>query len=67
LSVVENPVVVSIGGVEQTPLFAGLAPGFIGLYQVNAQIPQNLVPGMAVGLQLRQGEAVSNLAVLTIR
>jgi uncharacterized protein (TIGR03437 family) len=67
LSVVETAVRVLIGGVEQTPLFEGLAPGFVGLYQVNVLIPQNLVPGTSVNLQLRQGEAVSNSAVINIR
>lgn len=29
---------VSLGGVPLTVTFSGLAPGFVGLYQVNAQV-----------------------------
>jgi len=36
------PVNVRIGGQEAVVTFAGLAPGFAGLYQVNAEIPATL-------------------------
>jgi uncharacterized protein (TIGR03437 family) len=42
LSTVVAPVEVRIGGVAATVDFAGLAPGFAGLYQINAQIPQGV-------------------------
>jgi uncharacterized protein (TIGR03437 family) len=37
--------VVMIGGQQAAVSFSGLAPGFAGLYQINATIPQNLSPG----------------------
>lgn len=37
---------VSIAGVEVTPSFAGLAPGFAGLYQVDVQVPAGLRAGL---------------------
>jgi uncharacterized protein (TIGR03437 family) len=37
--------VVTIGGQKATVQFAGLAPGFVGLYQVNAYIPTGLAAG----------------------
>lgn len=52
LAVTSNPVTVSIGGREATVLFAGLAPGFTGLYQINAQIPGGITPGGAVPVVL---------------
>lgn len=40
------PVEVHIGGISVTPLFAGLSPGFAGLYQVNVVVPQALPGGV---------------------
>ena len=37
--------VVMIGGQQAQVQFAGLAPGFVGLYQVNAYIPSGLASG----------------------
>ena len=39
-----NPVVM-IGGQQATVGFSGLAPGFVGLYQVNATVPTGLSAG----------------------
>lgn len=33
---------VTIGGVSATVSFSGLAPGFVGLYQVNVQVPSRV-------------------------
>ncbi len=43
---------VTIGGVDAPVSFAGLAPGFVGLYQVNAQVPQNAPSGDSVPVVL---------------
>jgi uncharacterized protein (TIGR03437 family) len=40
-----NQATATLGGVPATVSFSGLAPGFIGLYQVNVQIPANAPPG----------------------
>jgi uncharacterized protein (TIGR03437 family) len=37
--------VVTIGGVQAQVQFSGLAPGYVGLYQVNAYIPSGLASG----------------------
>jgi uncharacterized protein (TIGR03437 family) len=39
---------VVIGGVEIDPLFSGLAPGTVGLFQVNVQLPSQVPIGSAV-------------------
>jgi len=44
LSATVNPVNVSIGGKQATAL-ASLVPGFVGLYQVTATVPQGTTPG----------------------
>jgi adhesin/invasin len=45
LAYVNGTVQATIGGRPATVAFAGLAPGFAGLVQVNAQIPTGLSPG----------------------
>lgn len=42
---VTTPVTVSIGGREVAALFAGLMPGFPGIYQINFQAPADLEGG----------------------
>ena len=39
------PVEARIGGRSVTPAFAGLTPGYAGLYQVNFQVPGDLATG----------------------
>jgi uncharacterized protein (TIGR03437 family) len=46
-----NQVTVAFGGVHETAQFAGLAPSFAGVYQVNAQIPTG-ISGDAVPVTL---------------
>jgi uncharacterized protein (TIGR03437 family) len=47
--------VVTIGGANATVSFSGLAPGFVGLYQVNVQVPAGAPSGNTVTLQLSIG------------
>jgi uncharacterized protein (TIGR03437 family) len=56
---------VVIGGTPAEVLFAGLAPGFVGLYQVNVRVPGGL-PAGAASLLLLSG-LPSNTATLSIR
>ena len=58
--------VVLIGGVAADVLFAGLAPGFAGLYQVNVAIPQGVQPGSAVSLVLSQEGVPSNTVTIAV-
>jgi uncharacterized protein (TIGR03437 family) len=45
LSTVNAPVTVVIGGLSAPVAYAGLAPGFIGLYQLNVQVPSTTPSG----------------------
>ena len=56
-----------IGGKPAAVLFAGLAPGFVGLYQVNVQIPAGAGPDPAAPLVLLQNGVPSNTVTLAIR
>jgi uncharacterized protein (TIGR03437 family) len=40
--------IVTIGGLPAQVTFAGLTPGSVGLYQVNAVVPPGVLPGSAV-------------------
>jgi uncharacterized protein (TIGR03437 family) len=46
---------VSIGGAAAPVLFSGLAPGYVGLYQVNAQVPCTAPTGPAIPITLAIG------------
>jgi uncharacterized protein (TIGR03437 family) len=48
-----NPIRVMIGGVEAIPTFAGLAPGTIGLYQIDVMIPIYSPSGNSIPLSTR--------------
>ena len=37
---------VNIGGIPAQVSFSGLAPGFVGLYQVNVQVPMGVPSGV---------------------
>lgn len=60
------PVQVSIGGITVQPLYAGVAPGFPGLYQVNAQIPIGTRSG-AQPLQILQNGVASNTVTVAVQ
>lgn len=55
---------VLIDGVAHSAFWAGLAPGWVGLYAVNLQLPANLAPG-SHQLQLSMGGAASNTATFS--
>jgi len=40
-----NQITAYVGGVSAPVVYAGLAPGFAGLYQIDLQIPTGLTPG----------------------
>ena len=59
-STVQLPVTVTIGGLEAGIAYQGLAPGFVGLYQVNAVVPSGVPLGAAPPLVLTQNGIVAN-------
>jgi uncharacterized protein (TIGR03437 family) len=50
---------VLIGGRPAQVYWGGIAPGFVGLYQVTAFVPQDIAPGERVPVQIRIGEAAT--------
>lgn len=67
LNVANAPVSVVIGGVDIAAAFAGLTPGFTGVYQVNVAIPSGLPPGFSLPLYLKQGGTASNIVTVAIQ
>jgi uncharacterized protein (TIGR03437 family) len=57
---------VTIGGAPATVVFSGLAPGFVGLYQVNVQVPTGLTGGNALPVVLTIDGVVSNTATIAV-
>jgi uncharacterized protein (TIGR03437 family) len=54
------PVTVTIGGVEVPVAYAGLTPGFVGLYQVNVNLTSGVPTGDNIPVVLRQNGIESN-------
>ena len=57
---------VTIGGISAKVILSGLAPGFVGLNQVNVQVPDGVTPGDAVPLVLTIGGVTSNTVTVAI-
>ena len=62
-----TPVTVNIGGQTVTAAFAGLAPGYQGLYQVNFTVPTAVTPGSAVPITISIGGVTSPQATLPVQ
>jgi uncharacterized protein (TIGR03437 family) len=58
---------VTIGGIQAQVSFSGLAPGTVGEYQVNAQVPQGVTSGLGVPLALSIGGVTSNIVRIAVR
>ncbi len=67
LARVATPVTALVDGKPALVSFAGLAPGYVGLYQVNVQIPTGVSTGPAISLILSQSGVNSNTVSLAIR
>ncbi len=67
LSKVTSDVKLTIGGVEAQLLFAGLTPGFTGLYQVNAVVPPGAGAGDAVPVVLSVSGQPSPVVTMAVQ
>ena len=55
-----------IGGVNAPVKFSGMAPGFVGLWQINAEIPASVLPGSAVPLAVTANGLPSNTVTIAV-
>ena len=67
LSVTTTAVTAVVNGQELAVQFAGLAPGYIGLYQVNVPIPAGTPPGLGISLTLKEGGQLSNTVAVALQ
>jgi uncharacterized protein (TIGR03437 family) len=67
LASVVSPVTVTVGGRPASVLFAGLTPGFAGLYQVNAILAADTPVGNAVPLTIRVDGQESNAVEIAVQ
>jgi len=66
-SVASTTVTAVVNGTELATSFAGLAPGFVGVYQVNIPIPTTIPPGSGISLTLKQGGQLSNTVPIALQ
>jgi uncharacterized protein (TIGR03437 family) len=59
--------IVTIGGAAATVTYSGLAPGFAGLYQVNALVPDGAPTGDSVSLVISIGGVQSNTVTIAVQ
>ena len=62
-----NPVTVTIAGRTVTPDYAGLTPGYPGLYQVNVRIPADLSQTGNVPVKVTAAGVDSNSVIIALR
>ena len=58
---------VTIGGVAAAVTFAGVAPGFVGLYQVNVQVAPGTPSGSEQLLQIRMNGVPGNTVTVAVQ
>jgi uncharacterized protein (TIGR03437 family) len=59
--------IVTIGGIAAKVTYSGLAPGFAGLYQVNALVPDGVPTGDDVNLVISIGGVQSNTVTIAVQ
>ena len=67
LSFTANTVTAKVGGVDAKVTFAGLAPTFVALYQLNIEIPATAPTGAAVPLTTTVNGVSSNLVMVAVK
>jgi uncharacterized protein (TIGR03437 family) len=67
LALALTPPAVTLGGFELPVAYAGLTPGLVGVYQINARVPDWAPAGMEVPLKISQGGYSTTIPVRVVR
>jgi adhesin/invasin len=59
--------VVQIGGIPAEITYSGLAPGTVGVHQVNARIPEGVTANASVSVLIRMGSVASNEVSIAVQ
>jgi len=57
---------VTLGSSNVDVMFAGMAPGEVGVYQINAKIPSSVQPGLSIPLVISQGGVNTTIQVRVV-
>jgi uncharacterized protein (TIGR03437 family) len=57
---------VTLGGTALNVSYAGLVPGSVGLYQINATVPLKVPNGLDIPLAVNQGGSSTTLSVRVV-
>jgi uncharacterized protein (TIGR03437 family) len=60
------PPSVQLGGQALSMMFAGLAPGQVGVCQINASVPRSVPTGLGLPLTITQGTSAQTLSLRVI-
>jgi uncharacterized protein (TIGR03437 family) len=66
-AVVNTPVTVLLNGTAYPAAFAGLTPGYTGLYQVNVVFPTTTPPGLGIPLTIMEGGEAANTVLVALQ
>jgi uncharacterized protein (TIGR03437 family) len=58
---------VTLGGTSLNVSYAGLAPGEVGVYQINASIPSGVTQGLTIPLVISQGGNTTEIEVRVVK
>ena len=58
--------VVRLAGTELPVIYAGLAPGEVGVYQINVTVPRSTPQGLNMPLTISQGGSVHTLGLRVV-
>jgi uncharacterized protein (TIGR03437 family) len=67
LYVTKSQPVVTIGGKTADVTFSGLAPCYVGLWQLNVRVPTGLAPGSELPLVVTMDQQTSNVTTVAVK